>query len=137
MNDFTPKIVAYCCEQSGMPAAAMALELGLTMPPGVELRPLPCAGRMETLFFLQSLEKGADGVIVFACHEENCQYLQGNILVKGRLAHARELLRRIGLEESRLNICNLATGSGVKFVEALREMEEKLKLLGPRKGVFI
>ena len=83
------------------------------------------------IFLLKALERGADGVLIFACHEENCQYLRGNVRAKSRLLYARNMLETIGLEKGRLEICNLATNSGVKFIEVLNDMVEQLRKMGP------
>jgi len=137
---FNPKIVAFCCEQSGVPASEMRLgevaDLDLkSVPnlPNLEIRPVPCAGRIETVHLLTALEQGADGVLVFACHEENCQYRRGNIRAKSRLLYAGTMLERIGMEKARLEICNLATNDGVKFSKVLTEKVEQLRKLGPNK----
>ena len=131
MPVFIPKIVAFCCEQSGIPAAEMAETLNLSVHANLEIVPVPCAGRIETVFLLKALERGADGVIVFACYEENCQYLIGNMRAKSRLLYAQNLLQKIGLEKERLEICNIATNSGVKFVEILSDKVSQLRELGP------
>jgi coenzyme F420-reducing hydrogenase delta subunit len=131
MVNFVPKIVAFCCDQSGYPAADMAGTLKLNLPRNIEIVRVPCAGRIETIYLLKALEKGADGVLVFACYEENCQFLRGNLRAKGRLSYAHRILEQIGLEKERLEICHLATNSGVKLAEALRRKSEQLRKLGP------
>ena len=131
MANFDPKIVAFCCDQSGYPAADMAGTLKLHFPRNVEIVRVPCAGRIETIYLLKALEKGADGVMIFGCFEENCQFLQGNLRAKGRLSYAHRMLEEIGLEKERLEICHLATNSGVKLVEALNRKSEQLRKLGP------
>lgn len=130
---FNPKIVAFCCEQSGIPASEMSKSLPGEIYGNLEIRPVPCAGRIETVHLLTALEQGADGVLVFACHEENCQYRRGNIRAKSRLLYAGTLLERIGMEKVRIEFCNLATNSGVKFSEVLTEKVEQLRKLGPNK----
>jgi coenzyme F420-reducing hydrogenase delta subunit len=131
MSIFSPRIVAFCCEQSGVPAAEMAKSLKLKMPDHLELVPVPCAGRIETLHLLKALEGGADGVVVFACYEENCSYLDGNGRLKGRVGYAKQIMAKIGLEGERLELFHLAANSGVKFGEALVRKEEQLLQLGP------
>jgi coenzyme F420-reducing hydrogenase delta subunit len=131
MSSFDPKIIAFCCDQSGYPAADMAGILKLKLPRNIEIVRVPCAGRIETIYLLKALEKGADGVLVFACYEENCQFLRGNLRAKARLAYAHRMLEGIGLEKERVEICHLATNSGVKFVETLRRKSEQLKKMGP------
>jgi coenzyme F420-reducing hydrogenase delta subunit len=131
MADFDPKIIAFCCDQSGYPAADMAGTLKLSLPKNIEIVRVPCAGRIETIYLLKALEKGADGVLVFACYEENCQFLRGNLRVKGRLSRVHRMLEEIGLEKERLEICHLATNNGVKLAEALHRKSEELRKLGP------
>ena len=131
MSNFAPKIVAFCCEQSGMQAAEMAKQLNLKLPERLEIVSVPCAGRIETPFLLKALEGGADGVVVFACYEENCQYLHGNLRVKGRVDYARQIVGKIGLEPERMEIVHLATNSGVRFSETLLAKEAQLRQLGP------
>jgi len=131
MADFDPKIVAFCCDQSGYPAADMAGTLRLKLPENVEIVRVPCSGRIETIYLLKALEKGVDGVLIFACYEENCQFLRGNLRAKGRLSYAHRMLEKIGLEKERIEICHLATNSGVKLAEALHRKSEQLKKLGP------
>jgi len=131
MADFDPKIIAFCCDQSGYPAADMAGTLKLKLPKNVEIVRVPCAGRIETIYLLKALEKGVDGVLLFACYEENCQSLRGNLRAKGRISYAHRMLEKIGLEKERLEICHLATNSGPRLAEALRRKSEQLKRLGP------
>jgi len=131
MSEFDPKIVAFCCDQSGYVAADMAGSLKMKLPKNVEIVRVPCAGRIETIYLLKALEKGADGVLIFACYEENCQFLRGNLRAKSRLSYAHRMLEKIGLEKERLEICHLATNSGARFAETLHRKSEQLKNLGP------
>jgi coenzyme F420-reducing hydrogenase delta subunit len=131
MPEFVPKIVAFCCDQSGYPAADMAGTLKLNLPDNVEIVRVPCAGRIETIYLLKALEMGADGVLIFGCYEENCQYLRGNLRAKSRLSYARQTLEKIGVEKERLEFCHLATNCGVKFSETLQQKSETLRKLGP------
>jgi F420-non-reducing hydrogenase iron-sulfur subunit len=131
MADFDPKIIAFCCDQSGYPAADMAGTLKLKLPKNVEIVRVPCAGRIETIYLLKALEKGADGVLIFACYEDNCQFLRGNLRAQGRLSYAHKMLEKIGLEKERLEIYHLATNSGTRLAEALHRKSEQLRKLGP------
>ncbi len=131
MESFSPRIVAFCCDKSGYVAADMAGKLGISLPESLEVVRIPCAGRIDARHMLEALEKGADGVLVFACHEENCQSLTGNLVAKARMGYVHQIMERIGLEKERLGLCNLATNNGAKFAETVREKFEELKRLGP------
>ena len=86
----------------------MAKQLKREMPACRDC-PGPCSGRVETLHLLKALEGGADGVVVFACHEDNCQYLHGNVRLNSRVEYAKQILAKIGLEQERLELFRLAT----------------------------
>jgi len=131
MSDFVPKIVAFCCEESGCVAAEMAGALKLKLPANVEIVRVPCAGRIETVSLLRALEKGAEGVLIFTCYEDNCRFLWGNLRARGRLSYVHQLLEKMGLEKDRIEICHLATNSGIKFAETLLQKSEQLTKLGP------
>lgn len=109
----------------------MAGKLGISLPESLEVVRIPCAGRIDARHMLEALENGADGVLVFACHEENCQSLTGNLAAKARMGYVHQIMERIGLEKERLGLCNLATNNGAKFAETVREKFEELKRLGP------
>lgn len=131
MELFSPRIVAFCCDKSGYVAADMAGKLGLSMPESLDVIRVPCAGRIDSLHILRALENGADGVLIFACHEENCQSLMGNLMVKARMGYVHGIMEKIGLERERLELCNLATNNGAKFAEVVQGKYEDLRRLGP------
>ena len=131
MESFCPRIIAFCCDKSGCEAADMAQDLGMALPESVNLIRVPCAGRIDALHMLQALDKGADGVLVFACHEENCQSLTGNVMAKNRMGYVHGIMEKIGLEAERLRICNLAPNNGAESAETVRNTFENLKRLGP------
>lgn len=131
MESSTPRIVAFCCDRSGYVAADMAGQLGMALPVGLEIIRVPCAGRIDALHMLQALERGADGVLIIACHEENCQSLTGNLRAKARMGYVHGIMEKIGLEKERLEICNLASNNGAKFAETVRKKSENLERLGP------
>jgi coenzyme F420-reducing hydrogenase delta subunit len=109
----------------------MAGELGMSLPDGLDIIRVPCAGRIDAFHMLQALENGADGVLIFACHEENCQSLTGNLMAKARMGYVYAIMEKIGLEKERLGLCNVATNNGAKFTETVRKQCEDLSRLGP------
>ena len=131
MESFGPRIVAFCCDKSGYVAADMVGELFMSLPEGLDVIRVPCAGRIDAFHMLQALENGADGVLIFACHEENCQSLTGNLVVKARMGYVHAIMEKIGFERERLELCNVATNNGVKFAETVQKKCEDLKILGP------
>jgi coenzyme F420-reducing hydrogenase delta subunit len=58
------QIIAYCCEHCAYAAADLAGNLRMQYPPAVKIVMLPCTGKLDVLMALQTLEDGADGVMV-------------------------------------------------------------------------
>lgn len=60
----TFQIVTFACEHCAYAAADLAGSLRLQYPPDVKILLIPCTGRLDVLSVLQTLEAGADGVLV-------------------------------------------------------------------------
>lgn len=121
-----PKIVAFCCEESGMPAYEHAVSLGLDLPEGLKVVALPCGGKAETGYLMKALDEGADAVMVFACYEGNCKYVRGNIRAEKRVNYLRERLEKIGLSPEKIVFCPVAPASGQRFAELVQREVDTL-----------
>ena len=58
------QIVAFACEHCAYAAADLAGGLRMQYPPEVKIVQLPCTGKLDILLVLQTVEDGADGVMV-------------------------------------------------------------------------
>ncbi len=132
-RDFEPKITAFCCEHSGLPSADMAVESEFVYPEGVNIIKIPCSGKVEAIHIMRALEEG-DGVAIFACHKEACQFLRGNLRTEAKVTYISKILREIGIEKERVQMYFLAPSNGVKFARTLRVFYKNLKDLGPNAG---
>ncbi len=121
MGRNNPKIVAFCCEESGMPAYEHALSLGLELPDGLKVVALPCGGKAETGYIMKALDEGADAVMIFACYEGNCKYVRGNVRAEKRVNYLKERLEKIGLSPDRVAFCPVAPASGARFAELVQK----------------
>ena len=124
------QIIAYCCEHCAYAAADLAGGLRMQYPPEVKIVMLPCTGKMDVLLALQAFEDGADGVMVAGCLPGDCHYLEGNDNAKRRTDYLQTLLNEIGLEPERVKMFNLSSAMAGQFVEAAKEMTEKIVKLG-------
>lgn len=126
-----PRIVAFCCQNSAYEAVQMAQMFQMSAPDGLQTIKVPCAGKVDVDYILKAFRAGADGVLVLACHKDNCKSQQGNTFAGWRVEDARRLLSEIGLEEERLGFATIASNMPVEFVRITRGMEDKLNQLGP------
>lgn len=131
MNDFSPKIIAFCCYYCAYSAADLAGSMRLQYPPNIRMVELPCSGKIDARVIMEAFEKGADGVYVAGCLEGDCHFLKGNIRARRRVAHVKKLLEEIGVGGNRLEMFNLSGSMGPRFAEIATEMTERIKKLGP------
>jgi F420-non-reducing hydrogenase iron-sulfur subunit len=124
-------IVAFCCHYCAYAAADLAGSLRLQYPPSVRVVKLPCTGKLDVLLVLDAFEHGADGVMVAGCLEGDCHYQQGNLNAKRRVNYLRPLLQQIGLEPERVRMFNLSSAMARQWAEAVTEMDEAVRKLGP------
>jgi coenzyme F420-reducing hydrogenase delta subunit len=131
MNNFEPKIVAYCCNFCAFAAADLAGAMRLQYSPNVRIIRLPCTGKVDAIVLMKAFEEGADGVFVAGCLEGQCHYLEGNLRAKKRVAYVKKLLGETGIEPQRVEMYNLSSAMGARFAEIVEEMTERIKKLGP------
>ena len=126
-----PQIITFCCQNSAHEAGQMARLFGSTLPEGLQMIKVPCAGKVDVDYILTAFEAGADGVLVLACHKDNCKSQQGNTFAEWRVEDAGRMLEEIGLEKERVHFATIASNMPVEFVRITSEMEDTLKRLGP------
>lgn len=130
-KDFTPVIVAFCCNYCAYAAADLAGSARLQYPPNVRIVRVPCTGRIDIIHILRALENGADGIYVAGCLEGTCHFSTGNFKAKKRVQYAKTLLRDIGIEPERIEMYNMSAAQGRRFAEVAEEMLERIEKLGP------
>ena len=124
-----PRIVAFCCEHSGVKAADAA-----GLPKGVRCVPVRCSGNVEAVDVLTALRDGADGVLVLGCHEGSCRHIRGNDRAAKRLKYVADILDEIGIGGTRARFETIAPVQPTRFAEIVAEMAEQLGQLGPHQG---
>ena len=124
-------IVAFCCHYCAYAAADLAGSLRIQYPPSVRVVKLPCTGKLDVQLVLDAFEHGVDGVMVAGCMEGDCHYQRGNFNAKRRVNYAKTLLQSIGLEPERIRMFNMSSAMGQKWADAVTEMDETVRKLGP------
>ena len=133
-KEFTPKIITFCCNHSAYEAADLAGRLKLSYPEGINIIRVPCSGKVDVFHILKAFEKGADGVLVLACYEDNCKFFHGNIRAKKRVEYIKGMLEELEIEKERVEIYNLASNTGHRFVNLVKKMNNVVLGLGPLKS---
>jgi F420-non-reducing hydrogenase iron-sulfur subunit len=130
-NPFEPKIVGFLCNWCSYAGADKAGASQTPYPPNVSVIRVMCSGRVDPQFVLEAFHKGADGVIILACHPGDCHYKEGNYRAVQRYRILLRLLEQFGIEKDRCNFDYVSAGEGEKFARVITEMVSTIKVLGP------
>jgi F420-non-reducing hydrogenase iron-sulfur subunit len=98
--------------------------------PGLSLVAIPCSGKVEAHHLLKTLAAGAEGVLVLACAEKACQYLEGSRRSHKRADYARSWLERLNIEPDRVEFLHMPPMDVHALEILLKEFTAKLKSFG-------
>jgi coenzyme F420-reducing hydrogenase delta subunit len=87
---------------------------------------MPCAGRVDPLHIVEAFRQGMDGVLVVACHEEDCKSKRGSREAQRLTTALKKTLDQIGVGE-RLHFCSVAPRYPESFREELRQFKDKIE----------
>lgn len=130
-TNYDPLILAICCNWCSYAGADLAGVSRLQYPPSIRIVRVMCTGMVHPNFIIDSLTKGADGVIVCGCHIGDCHYLEGNRKMEARKEAIELLLDDMGVERDRFRLEWISASEGPRFAEAMTEFTNKIKELGP------
>lgn len=126
-----PKVIAFLCSWCSYASADLAGTARIQYPANVRIVRVPCAGRINPLFIIKSLQRGADGVLVVGCHPGKCHYVTGNLFARRRFGLLKGLLEHVGVEKGRVQFAWVWASEGNKFAQLVTDMVESVKALGP------
>ncbi len=131
LTDFEPKIVAFVCTYCAYTAADLAGSLRMSYPSSVRIIKMTCTGKLDPIFLLRSLEEGADAVMVAGCDIGGCHFQKGNLRAKLHTSSIKKRMTEIGIEPERLDFFHVAASQPNAWVDAVNEMTDRVKRLGP------
>ena len=130
INEF-PLVIGFLCHWCSYAASDLAGSLKLQYPTNLRNIRVLCAGRVNPSFILESLNRGADGVLVAGCRPGECHYTIGNYCAMQRLDVLGKLLVDLGFDGRRLRVELIAASEGDKFAATVKDFVRQLKDLGP------
>lgn len=131
MEEFEPNIIGFLCNWCSYAGADLAGTSRIQYPPNIKIIRVMCSGRIEPVFILESLKKGADGVLVSGCHFGECHYKSGNYKANRRVKLVKKYLKEMGIDPNRVRFEFVSASEGHKFAEVVSEFVEELKKIGP------
>jgi len=130
-----PTLIVFLCSWCGYTGVDQAGAGGLAYPANVRIVQVPCAGRVDPLFVMKCLQRGADGVLVVGCPPGRCHHNSGNLYARRRLAVLQSLLEHVGVERGRIHTCWVGAAHGAKFAQAVSQALASIRELGPAKAL--
>ena len=90
-----------------------------------------CSGRVGAKLILEAFTAGADGVLVYGCHPEDCHYQQGNLNARRRITGLSPFLDTIGIGKDRLRLEWIAASDLPEMAETIKSFTQTIKECGP------
>lgn len=118
-----PKILVFCCQWAVYPA------LDLKIDEHTRFIYLPCASRVDNSHLVEAFHKGADGVLIAACSEEDCKQEGAGGKILRPVAALQERLGELGYRE-RLHFCTVAPRYPEAFDTELAAFRDRLANIG-------
>lgn len=131
MDNFEPRIVAFCCNWCSYAGADLAGTARIQYSPNIRVIRVMCSGRVDPLFVVKALSIGADGVLILGCHPGDCHYIEGNYKTLRRIPLLKKMLKQLGIEEERVRLEWISASEGAKFAEVANNFTQTMKNLGP------
>ncbi|MDD2365091.1 MAG: hydrogenase iron-sulfur subunit [Desulfuromonadaceae bacterium] len=132
-RDFEPRIIGFLCNWCSYAGADKAGGMQRSYPANVDIIRVLCSGRVEPQFIISAFAKGADGVIILACHPGDCHYKEGNCRALQRHTMLNMMLEQLGITKERCRLDYVSAGEGEKFIRVIGEMVETVNKLGQLK----
>jgi F420-non-reducing hydrogenase iron-sulfur subunit len=130
-DKFEPNIIGFLCNWCSYAGADLAGTSRMKYPPNIKSIRVMCSGRVDPVFILEALKKGADGVLVAGCHPGDCHYQSGNYKTNRRIKLLKKLLEEMGVDPKRVRFEYVSASEGQKFAQIVTEFVDELKKMGP------
>ncbi len=131
MIEIQPKILGILCNWCCYAGADLAGISRMQYPPDIRIIRVMCTGRIDPSHILKAFSKGADAVFIGGCHLGDCHYVIGNYKAERRIKLVKDILEDLGIEKDRLMLRWISAAEGEKFANAMKELSERIKKLGP------
>ena len=127
---FEPRILSFCCNWCSYAGADLAGVSRLQMPAHFRTIRVMCSSRVNPVYQVTALERGADGVIVTGCHPGDCHYARGNYFTRRRQALLEKVLEEIGFDRERVMLRWISASEGPEFAKTMEEFDAIIRSKG-------
>jgi len=124
-----PKIALFQCEWC-LYSAPDQHWVDHELPSSIHLVKLSCTGRINSLYILNAIQGGADGIIISGCLPEKCHYKEGNLSALRQQTAFINLLDYIGYDRNRVRFVWLDLQDRGRIQRELNDFQAHLSKLG-------
>ena len=129
-NNWTPTIVAFCCNWCSYAGADLSGTNRLQYPANVKIIRIPCSCRLNPMFILRAFQRGADGVILCGCHPGDFHYTIGNDYARRRMTLLFSMLDYLGVDRRRVRVEWVSAAEGARFASVMNDFAATIHELG-------
>jgi coenzyme F420-reducing hydrogenase delta subunit len=127
---FNPKIIGFVCNWSMPQGLATARPPAGKAYPKIHLVRVMCVGRIDPVIVLDTLARGADGVLLIGCPPPDCHYVDGNMQAEHRVKVVQNFLALTGIAPDRVQLEWASTTDLAPFSTVVDEFRKHIMKLG-------
>ncbi|HME54247.1 MAG TPA: hydrogenase iron-sulfur subunit [Candidatus Lokiarchaeia archaeon] len=124
-----PIIIAFLCNWCSYAGADLAGTAKMQYPPNARVIHVMCSSMVDPLYIFTAFAKGADGVLVAGCYEQDCHYNTGFLKTRTRSEAISMILQKMDIDPRRFLVESVSAGEGKKFQKIMKEFTTSLKNL--------
>lgn len=128
---YEPYILGIFCNWCTYTGCDQAGTSRMQRPANLRVMRVMCSGRVEPEYILEALKRGADGVLIGACHLGDCHYVNGNFKTVRRMPVVQEYVKAFGFDPRRVRLEHISASEGAELTEVVKEFVKELKEIGP------
>jgi len=129
-NNPDAKGVVFSCGYSSYPGLQNSRFNEFEISREYQILATACSGRLKSHTVLETLERGAWGVLICCCPEDECEH-GGSPRVKARMKALTHTLERVDIDPKRLQVVEVPQGNPGKFTESTKNFMNEIRALGP------
>ena len=128
---FEPFVLCIFCNWCTYTGADGAGTSRFQRPANLRIMRVMCSGRVEPRMITDALVRGADGVLIGACHIGDCHYVSGNYKTVRRMPLVNDYVEQFGFDPRRVRLEHISASEGAELTEIAKEFVEELREMGP------
>ena len=121
------KVVAFLCNWCSYAGADKAGSQQFPVPAELSVIRVMCSGAVEPTLILEAFQKGADGVMLLACHPGDCHYKEGNLRAACRAELLQPLIGQLGIDPKRFCFQYVSATEAEKYSRITHEFVECIR----------